>query len=191
MNTPRSTDTEIMYRKLIDHARLKHIPLMGICAGVQQIGLKSGASLDKVKIESSTVELVPGTFFHYLAMTKQEQDVARFECQFPNITLAEVSRAHSYAIDAGNIVRGLGIDSKSKDGVVMSVHDFKHPYIVGFQFHPESAEDDRRQENIWNNFFVFVREFYENTQRYGYGDERASEYIDAVQGDLAKCGVLI
>lgn len=160
---------------------------MGICAGAQQIGLKSEAYLDKFKTKSKVVELVPGTFSHYLAMTKQEQDVAKLNCHFPNITLVEVYRAHSYAIDAGN-TGVLGVDSKAKDGVVMSVHDFQHPHIVGFQFHPEENQSDLRQKNIYENFFVLVKKFYESTQEYGYGDNRTSEYVNAIQGDLEKCG---
>lgn len=120
-------------------------------------------------------------------MTKEEQDVAKLTCKFPDVTLKGIELSHSYVVQdqKGSYT---AIDSISKDGAVMSVQDALHPQLSGFQFHPEFRTSEHRSHNIFESFDDIVLTHAERANEFGHGDSRNVDHVLEIQGALAHCG---
>lgn len=97
---------------------------LGVCLGMQIIGLYFGAKIKKCKNiihGRSSKNLITNPNFLYLGVPNQ----------------SSIGRYHSWCLDEQNFPENLVINSISEDGVIMSISHYKFPFY-GVQFHPES-----------------------------------------------------
>jgi putative glutamine amidotransferase len=123
----------------IVRAAVRHrIPLLGICRGLQVIGVALGATL---------VQDIPGTRHHNPHLLR-DHHFARHEVAIrAGSRLAgalgegpvEVHSAHHQSLD--RVPGSLEVTARSADGVVEAVEHRRAP-VMGVQWHPEDPEAD-------------------------------------------------
>lgn len=126
-------ENEKLYQAVLNVLNEFGTPYLGICSGAQHLILNKGGKLDVVdnKYEHDhRVTFIKGTFTHFAALTKAEQNEALEKCVFP------VYRSHKYS----GVQEQLGdvkLGAVSKEGVVQAVASKTGQ--LGVQFHPEKS----------------------------------------------------
>jgi len=114
----------------------KKIPILGVCLGLQAIGVAFGSKV------TSSKELVHGK------TSKVNHDGKTI---FQNIPQHfEAMRYHSLSIVPGSIPEELEVSANLTDGTIMAIRHKKYK-IEGVQFHPESILT-KEGEKIINNW---------------------------------------
>ena len=99
-------------------------PVLGICLGMQLMGLQRGGALDQHLPES-----LPTADCHGPVSTHRVEGT---------LGRGEVHSHHHQALsDAG----GLCVVARAPDGVIEAVRDESRPFYVGVQWHPERTSD--------------------------------------------------
>lgn len=134
--------------EVIRYAKKAHIPLLGICMGMQAMGLESGGQLKPV--------------VSYLSHRKKKQDYAHsvnispasFLYQIVGKKQIEVNSFHQFTV----IDPKLDVVGTSPDGLIEAIEDKTHPFFVGVQWHPESIlEYDIVSQQLFQSFFDAVK----------------------------------
>jgi anthranilate synthase len=117
---PKDFDCKATIRK----ARARHLPIFGVCLGLQALAEADGGDLRHLALpmhgKPSRIRIVePGTVFSGLP----------FE--------VTVGRYHSIFADSSSLPRGYTITAESEDGTIMGIEHRSEP-IAAVQFHPES-----------------------------------------------------
>ncbi len=128
-------------RALLDAALARPIPLLGICYGMQLLGLAHESTLyydlPTDRPESEPHRLPEDTGRHPLVIE-------------PGTRLAEIlgtapesvnSLHHQSLADVG---RDLQISARAPDGVIEAIEGTRGPFAVGVQWHPEKLEGRHR-----------------------------------------------
>ena len=114
----------------------KKIPILGVCLGLQAIGVAFGSKV------TSSKELVHGK------TSKVNHDGKTI---FQNIPQHfEAMRYHSLSLVPGSIPEELEVSANLTDGTIMAIRHKKYK-IEGVQFHPESILT-KEGEKIINNW---------------------------------------
>lgn len=99
------------------------IPILGICLGMQAIGLQYGAALvhapEVVHGRTSMISHCGAGLFHGLPSPLQ------------------VARYHSLALEPASIREPLEVTARTDDGIIMGLRHSTLP-VAGVQFHPEA-----------------------------------------------------
>jgi anthranilate synthase len=108
----------------IRNARARHIPIFGVCLGLQALAEAYGGELRQLALpmhgKPSRIRIVePGTVFSGLP----------FE--------VTVGRYHSIFADAASLPTDFTITAESEDGTIMGIEHAREP-VAAVQFHPES-----------------------------------------------------
>ncbi|MHC0448518.1 MAG: gamma-glutamyl-gamma-aminobutyrate hydrolase family protein, partial [Candidatus Lariskella arthropodorum] len=138
-------ENEKLYQSVLNVSNEFGIPYLGICSGAQHLILNKGGKLDVVaKYElDHRVTFIKGTFPHFAALTKTEQNEALEKCVFPNV-IFPVHRSHKYS----GVQEQLGdvkLGAVSKEGVVQAVASKTGQ--LGVQFHPENSYYEQTDTN--------------------------------------------
>ncbi|MDG1437173.1 MAG: gamma-glutamyl-gamma-aminobutyrate hydrolase family protein [Rickettsiaceae bacterium] len=168
LNELSSNDqTSNLYQKIINASEEHNIPLIGMCAGAQQLSLNKGGTIEPIKGYSSgkhDVSYIKGTIPYYMALTSQQQKELLEEGIFPEIQF-KGDTAHHFAAQAGNIGE-LELGAVSEDGVPIS---FSTLIQFATQFHPEhyypnkGSEDSNTMNQVaWFDNFVNLVQRYHN-----------------------------
>jgi putative glutamine amidotransferase len=118
----------------------RHIPILGICRGLQEMNVACKGTL------LTDLNQIEGNFDHQMLIEGSFDDkhMARHEINLtPNGRLAEilgrlrvkVNSLHRQGI--GKLGEGLQVDAVSDDGVIEAIHYSDHPFAIGVQWHPE------------------------------------------------------
>ncbi len=121
-----------------------HLPIMGVCLGMQAIGEALGA-----KIIRSPLPMHGKTD----NITHDGQKLLR---DIPSPFT--VTRYHSLCIDPSSLPNDLIASAYSPDGIIQAIYHKKYP-LWGVQFHPESIRTEYGHEII-QNFIQLVEEFH-------------------------------
>lgn len=99
-------------------------PVLGICLGMQLMGLHAGGSIDQHLADS-------------LATADQHWDKREHEVE------GELGRGivHSHHRQALTDAGRLRVVSRAPDGVIEAIRDDARPFYVGVQWHPERTRD--------------------------------------------------
>lgn len=115
------------------------LPMLGICRGLQVLNVSRGGTLieDLPSAGASSVHrLTQGTFHsHPVSYDPQYLEKGYFD---PD---AQVPSHHHQAIDA--VGDGLIVVGRAEDDVIEAVEAAGKRFIVGVQWHPEEAPDNR------------------------------------------------
>ena len=120
---------------LVEYCAAQKIPVLGICLGLQVIGLVFGART------SAAPELLHGR------TSIINHDTKNVFANLPNSFSA--TRYHSLAIEADSITEELEISATSEDGTIMGIAH-KRLKIYGVQFHPEAVLTEYGYELLAN-----------------------------------------
>lgn len=121
---------------LVAEARRRHLPLLGICRGMQLINIAHGGTLLQHLPESHSTEehrRQTGRFAgneHGITAVAGSR-VARAEGEHP----VEVASHHHQAVD--RVGEGLRVTATSADGIVEALEADGEAWQVGVQWHPE------------------------------------------------------
>lgn len=127
----------VFEKKLVDYARQRTLPLMGICRGMQVINEVFGGSL-----YHQLLLITKENHYQSLPRSKPSHSVklikdSRLYKVFENETI-EVNSFHNQAINT--LGKGLKAVAFSEDGVLEAYENDENEaqFISGFQFHPEA-----------------------------------------------------
>ncbi|MSR75801.1 MAG: gamma-glutamyl-gamma-aminobutyrate hydrolase family protein [Planctomycetes bacterium] len=102
------------------------LPVLGICLGMQLMGVQAGATLIQ-----HLPDVVPGSECH------QDDRLHAVECEFGN---GPVTSFHHQALANGG---SLKVSGHAPDGVIEAVRDPQRRFYWGVQWHPERTQDPR------------------------------------------------
>lgn len=116
-------------------------PVLGICMGMQSMGLLFGGELIEVKNHKKKLN-----YAHEINLFKPSKIYNIF-----NKKSIKVNSRHNYVIKNTN----LKVSSISNDGYIESIEDSNKKFFLGIQWHPESMI---KYSNIQNKLFEeFIR----------------------------------
>lgn len=132
------------YRTMIDYSYHKKLPLLGICAGHQELGISNGAKF-KNNIENHKDIDGPG---HNVVIKRGSM--------LHKITGTDTLTVNTAHIEAITPADNINIVAKSPDGVIEAIEPKKPwaTFILGVQWHPERMKNGNV---IFNAFADAVR----------------------------------
>ncbi|MFN8577716.1 MAG: gamma-glutamyl-gamma-aminobutyrate hydrolase family protein [Candidatus Sericytochromatia bacterium] len=137
--------------KLIEKAKEKNIPILGICRGLQimNVAYKGTLYQDLLIYRENTIKHRDQEMYDNLYhKTEIIKDTPLFEL-FNSEMIITNSVHHQGIKDLGE---GLEIMAYSEDGVIEAIRDPKYDFVWGIQWHPEWSKD-LIQENLFNKLF--------------------------------------
>ena len=116
-------------------------PVLGVCLGMQLMGLHNGGKLDQYLPESlKTAEQHWGNKDHPIAGALGDGIV------------------HSHHKQAIIEPGRLKVVARSHDGVIEAIQDNDRQFYLGVQWHPERTEDDSFGSGLFRQFVYACRE---------------------------------
>jgi putative glutamine amidotransferase len=136
-NNNLSLKRDIFEKKLIKYAIKNHIPILGVCRGMQIIGEYFGASFKKVKGQVA--------IRHSLRINKKSRYLKELK------KISTVNSFHNHAIDI--LPKNLIISATNQDGMIKSIEHKKYK-IFGQMWHTE------RENNFKNNQINLIKKIF-------------------------------
>jgi putative glutamine amidotransferase len=122
---------ELEYRLIAD-AIARHLPLFGICRGMQLINVATGGSLHQ-NLEGFYEEYP--AIRSVLPRKKVEIEPDSLLARILVDTRARVNALHSQAID--KLGEGMQVCAREPNGVIQAIEHAQAPFMLGVQWHPE------------------------------------------------------
>lgn len=141
LTDPARPDRDAWELALLAAARVRGIPILGICRGLQLINVAFGGTLYQHLPEDLGTEryrIGGGEFAHNTATVVGGSLLADAVGAGP----LPIMSYHHQGID--DLAPGLVATARSDDGLVQAVESPEDPYLVAVQWHPEADADDRR-----------------------------------------------
>ena len=149
VNAPRD-DFDI---RLLNAARRRRLPVVGICRGCQLLNIAFGGSLwQDLPSEYPAEGVQHRNVYHRIAVEPDSRLAGVL-----GTTNIVVNSIHHQAVK--RLARGFKIVAKSPEGVVEAIEGTDYP-AIGFQFHPEKLLCKDREEaflKIFKNIELLVR----------------------------------
>ena len=127
-----NTGRDELEKQLISEALDRHLPMMGICRGMQLINVVAGGSL---------YQNIEGFYEEYPAirsvLPRKRVEVVG-HTRLADITGLDeiyVNALHSQAID--RLGETLRISAVEPNGIIQAIESLSHHFIIGVQWHPE------------------------------------------------------
>jgi putative glutamine amidotransferase len=122
---------------LIRAALARHVPLLGICRGMQLLNVTLGGTLVQ-HMEGHRGE--PGVFAEHAVKPVPGTRLARV---LPEPAPLSVPTHHHQAVD--RLGEGLVVSAYAADGTAeaLELPETRHPFVLAVQWHPEEGEDLR------------------------------------------------
>jgi putative glutamine amidotransferase len=127
----------------------RHIPILGICRGMQVLNVAAGGTVFQdvsfaVRQPLQHTQNAPRWYAtHLIDITPDSQLAAIF-----GVRRLRVNTFHHQAV--GRVAPGFTIAARSLDGVIEAVESPAHAFAVGVQFHPEG---------MWEKAPLFLKLF--------------------------------
>ncbi len=129
---------------LLDHARARGLPVLGICRGAQLMSLAEGGTI--VRNLRSLYAERPDL---YTVLPRREVAIAE-DTRLGHILGARsilVNSLHFQAVDVpGETMR---VVAREPSGVAQAVEHRARPFWIGVQWHPEYLPQDERQQRLF------------------------------------------
>lgn len=145
-----------MEAAVIETARDRDLPVLGICRGAQMLNVVQGGSLHQDAFEVFTsrryrtilprrrVSVQPGTRLAEIAGTLP----------------MKVNALHSQAV--AHVGKGLRISARDEGGMPQALESTEGPWAIGVQWHPEHLLYARRQRRLFRALVSAARKGREN-----------------------------
>ena len=137
-------DRDALEAAIIDDALAHGLPLLGICRGAQLLNARRGGNLyqelrsqrqrtsnRRTLLPLKTLDIVPGSRLADLFGTER----------------AQINSLHNQAIN--QLGQQLQVSGRDLDGIIQSIEDPEHPFLLGVQWHPEFLLLSRRQRRLF------------------------------------------
>ena len=157
-------DRDALELALVAAARKHHIPLLGICRGLQLINVAFGGTLFTHlpdQVSGSTIQH-SNTKFSYIAhpvtilkSTRLAGILRRDE--------VEVNSLHHQGID--RLGNGLTASAVAADGLVEGVESNNGHYLMGVQWHPEALHEDPAAQAIFSSLISAAGDYVAKNER--------------------------
>ncbi|MCY3001378.1 MAG: gamma-glutamyl-gamma-aminobutyrate hydrolase family protein [Planctomycetota bacterium] len=119
------------------------VPTLGICYGMQLLGLVGGGTLyQHLPEEWSGKQLHSGGALHEVAL----EPGSRIARVVDRATLEVVSRHHQAVREVG---AGWRVAARDAEGLVEALELPSHPFLVGVQWHPELAPEGTAHDRLF------------------------------------------
>ena len=139
----------IFEKNLMRKAYNKKVPMLGICRGFQMIVETFGGSLANDTIEGHKQNGPGWEPWHKVIIEKNSK--------LYNLVGQEEWNVNSFHIQrVDKVPEGFIVSAKAEDGVIEGIESIDHPFLVGFQFHPE--ELSYKDEKAGRIFKYFINE---------------------------------
>ena len=137
-NDPERQEFELALLEALDHDPAK--PVLGVCLGMQLMGLHAGGKLD---------QYLPDTLDTAAAhWGKKHHDISG------KLGRGEVESHHRQALtDPGK----LSVVATAPDGVIEAIRDEDRPFYLGVQWHPERSSDVTLGFELFERFVKTAR----------------------------------
>jgi len=124
--------------KALKYCHDKDIPVLGICLGMQLMGVLFSGELIDINNHKKDLD--------YAHSIRIKRDTKLYEIF--NTDIIKVNSRHRSALKDTK----LNITALSNDGYIEAVEDSNKTFFIGVQWHPESMTYDERQNNIFKYF---------------------------------------
>ena len=125
-------------RKLLNHALINHVPVLGICRGMQLLNVWLGGTLHQhIMHVAPHTGTGPGWGAHSVAL-RMGSIVAKI--LGPEPIIAVPTRHHQAVAQVG---RGLEVSARHPDGTIEAIEMPGGNFVMGVQWHPERGTDPR------------------------------------------------
>ena len=124
--------------KALKYAYDKNISVLGICLGMQEMGVLFNGELIDIDNHKSKERYV-----HNVKISKNSKLYEVF-----NSDLISVNSRHKSALKNTDLF----ISGISDDGYIEAIEDKNKTFFIGVQWHPESMINDLNQNKIFKNF---------------------------------------
>lgn len=125
-------------REIIEHAKQNHIPLLGICRGLQMINVTLGGSLYQ-EAKEVLEDFLPSTSLISKIIGRRDVKMKKESKLFGILGGYEqywVNSIHHQAVN--KLGGGLRVIGREENNLVQAIeHDGDHPFLIGVQWHPE------------------------------------------------------
>ena len=137
-------DEYALDKRLIDYFLSKNRPILGICAGLQELNIYFGGSIKK--IDNGVPHCSDGLLKHRITITE-----GSFVYNVFNSTSASVNTFHYWHID--RLADCLSAVAYSDDGIIEAV-ECPEKKVFATQWHPELSyhADDSIENRLFENF---------------------------------------
>lgn len=144
-------EVDTFYDTLIHKAAQLHVPIFGICKGIQAINVAFGGTLYQ------DLEAQKGNVYKHTQQTPREIPSHRITIKKDSYLsfLGErilVNSFHHQAIK--EVAPGFKVSAHAADGVVEAIESMEEGFILGVQWHPEmmASHDDQSMLKLFEKF---------------------------------------
>ncbi len=123
--------------ELAKAALARHVPILGICRGMQLLNIALGGSLYQ------DLHYCPGAAVYHCAPKEKRYALMHKVTLFPGSRLATIFGTSTFAVTSTHhqlvkdVARGLKVTAVAEDGVVEGVEAEAYPFLLAVQWHPE------------------------------------------------------
>jgi putative glutamine amidotransferase len=157
-------EIELARRALDDH-----VPLLGICRGMQVMNVAAGGSLVQ-DLGDGTMHNIPGEEAPLVDHDVTLDPGSRLERLYTQPVL-RIRSGHHQAVD--RLGAGLAVTATATDGTIEALESVNESWAVGVQWHPEDADGDPAQ--LETLIAAFTREAADSRYRDKSPGPRSSE----------------
>lgn len=134
---------------IIDYALQYHLPLLGICLGMQAMAI--------YKSNRNTVKI--GNSSHHLSKEKRHFVILK-QGRLRDIMNTDKIWVNSYHYETVEKSDLFEVTGYSEDGVIEVVENKDHPFQIGVQWHPERMMDDENQKKLIEKFVSTIKDVH-------------------------------
>lgn len=137
---------------LIEHAVAKQMPLLGICLGMQMIGVYHGGTL--IQHLRQHKKHTAGTP-HNVKITKKGK-----LGKMVGTSDFEVLSYHHQGFD--ELKKPINVVGHAADGTIEAIEHAEHPFMIGVQWHPEKTPQSLSSKLLFKGFATAIKKYQSN-----------------------------